>query len=317
MSEERSGGGGGGLSLSTIIGYLVCAVFVALVADIMQPAGPFVLYLAVVFVVVAIVCALLSFAPPLRGVMRAAASFALLSVVIYGAVFALQSFVAPKPQGERRGFVAAMVPPAQDLQRWILAEARKREDLLAEVAEVPAAPVLPAAAPAPGPADALKRLQLAIAGSDPIERAAAASEALAVKDPAVATAAADLLYRAAEPRLRILAIRRLVAARAGARLPLLATAEGDAAPLASALQAGGVTFKTINESSGAVAGGLCGPGGMTGAVNLANVILTGRCRIGAEEKSVTLVLTAADDFRLVGEATTDGGQKARVELPLS
>jgi hypothetical protein len=307
--------GGGGLSFATMIGYAVCALFVALVADIMQPMGPFVLYLAVVFVVVTVVCALLSFAPPLKGVMQAAARFALLSVLIYGAFYALQTFVAPKPLGERRGFVAAMIPPAQDLQRWILAEAKKREAPPAPVVLAPAAaPALPPEAPA---AAALKRLQAAIAGSDPIERAAAASEALGAKDAAVVTAAADLLYRSGDGRLRLLAVRRLLALREGARLPLLATGEGDAAALAAALQAGGVTFKSVNETSGAVMGSVCGPAAMNGAINLANVILTGTCRIGRDSRSVTLVFTPADDFRLIGEATSEAGQKVRVELPLS
>lgn len=307
-----------GLNFATMLGYAVCALFVALVADIMQPMGPFVLYLAVVFVVVAIVCALLSFAPPLRGVMRAAASFALLSVLIYGVFFALQSYLAPQPAGERRGFLAAMVPPAQDVQRWILAEAKKREDLNPEPAAAAAPAPVPAVPATPVGEAMLRRLQAAMTGADPVERAAASGEALASPEPAVVQAAADMLYRSADPRLRILATRKLIAMRAGRdRLPLLATGEGEATPLAAALQAGGVTVKAINETSGAFSGGLCGPSGMSGTVNLANVILTGKCRVGAEEQTVTMVLTTSDDFRLIGEATNEKGQKARVELSLS
>jgi hypothetical protein len=73
----------------------------------------------------------------------------------------------------------------------------------------------------------------------------------------------------------------------------------------------------MNEASGAVLGGLCGPAGMTGSVNLANVILNGTCQVGREKRQVTLVLMPADDFRLIGEATADNGAKARIELPLS
>lgn len=311
MSEQRAKGG---LSVSTVLGYLVCAVFVALVADIMQPQGPFVFYLAVVFVVVAVMCALLSFAPPLRSVMRAAASFAVVSVVIFGLFFGLQSFVAPKPAGEQRGFLAAMIPPAQDVQRWILAEAKKRENLNPEIAAAPVPPPLPAPAPETPP---LKRLQAAVAGTDLLERTAAASEALNTKDAAQIIAAVDLLYATADPRLRLLAVRRLAMLRTDAKLTLIATGEGDAAAFAAALQAGGLTFKSVNETSGAVSGGLCGPSGMTGAINVANVVLSGRCRVGREERAVTMVLTAADSYRLVGEATNDAGQKAKVELQLS
>jgi hypothetical protein len=222
MSDTHAGGG---LSLSTLIGYTVCALMVALVADILQPMGPFVFYLAVVFVVVTVVAALLSFAPPLKGVMRAAARFALLSVLLYGGFWALQAFVAPKPLGERRGFIAAMIPPAQGLQRWILAEAKKREDL----DPAPAIEAVAAAPVAPSPVDGLRRLQAAIAGADPLEKAAAASEAMGAKDPALVIAAIDLLYRAPDTRLRLLAVRRLIAMREGARLPVLASGEGEGA----------------------------------------------------------------------------------------
>jgi hypothetical protein len=227
MSEPRAKGG---LPLSEVLGYLVCAIFVALVADIVPPQEPFVFSLAVVFV------------------------------------------------------VAAMVPPTQDLQRWILAGAKERGTRNPEVATAPVPPPSPVEIPAAPP---LERLQTATAGTDQLERAIA-----------------DLRLRLLG--LGLFALRRLASLWTDAKPALIATGAGEAFGFASALQAGGLTLKSVNEASGAVSGGLCG---ITGAINLANMVISGHCRVGQDDCTVTMVLTSADSYRLVGEATHDAGHK--------
>ena len=117
---------GAGVPPGAIVAWIVCGLFVGLAADLMQPAGAFVLFLTVVFAIVAVVCALFSFVPPIRTLMRAAALFALVSLVLFGAFAAAQRFLA-QPEARGRGVLAALVPGAEDLQRFLLAEAARRE----------------------------------------------------------------------------------------------------------------------------------------------------------------------------------------------
>jgi hypothetical protein len=315
------------IGMAAYAAWIICAVFVGLAADIMQPRGSFVLFLAMVFVVVAIVAALLSFLPVFKATLRAAAFCALLSAVVFAGFAGLQRYLSPQPAGVQRGFIAALLPPARGFQRFVLAEAEKREPIVEEalapkqaepIAAAAATPVTPPAPPPlAGSAKTLADLTAALASPDPAERLRSAINALADKDPAASAAVIDRLYRSNDPALRQLAVAKLLSQRRGARIPLLAvSADAETTAFANALQGVGVTIRTINEQTGAFEGGLCGPAGMNGAVNRNGVTMAGRCKLGDGERTTLLVLQATDDFRLTGEARNDAGQAVKVELPL-
>jgi hypothetical protein len=315
----KSGGGGG---VPAIAAWITCALFVGLAADLIQPAGNFVLFLAGVFVAVAIITALLSFLPPIKSMMRAAAGCALVSVIVFGGFAVLQRYVAPQPAGEKRGFVAALVPPAIDLQRVLLAEAAKREEILKDVAtpeaQVAAAPPPPPPGPTLTPSQqALYDLNVALASADPAQRLNAGVEALKSADPAILTPAIDTLYRSKDPALRQLAVAKIISQRKGARVPILAVAAApETQAFANALQGSGLSIKTVNAATGAFEGGLCGAGDMAGNVSRLGVTFSGECRLGDATTKVLVTLQPTDDFRLSGEARNDQGQTVRVDLPL-
>lgn len=302
-----------GLSFAALIAWIVCAAFVALSADLMQPAGPFLVFLAAVFSVVLVVCALLSFLPPIRTLMRAAAVFALASVFIFGVFAALQRFVAPQPRGLERGLLAAIAPGVEDVQRFLLAEAARRENRGVE-----AAPEAPPPVPLTPAEEAMRSLDAGLATADPAGRVLAARTALEAKEGAVQAAAVERLYRTGEPQLRQLAVAHMLRERAGARLPLLATpTTPEAQAFANALQAGGLRIKAIDLDTGVLQGALCGGGELGGTIGRGGVTLTGACTVGEAVRSVVVLLQPTEDFRLAGEARSDSGETARVELPLA
>jgi hypothetical protein len=318
LKPAGSGGGhgGGGGGVPAIAAWITCALFVGLAADLIQPAGNFVLFLAGVFVVVAIVTALMSFLPPLKW-MRAAAGCALVSVIVFGVFAVLQRYVAPQPAGERRGFIAALVPPAVDLQRVLLAEAAKREEIMKDVAGPQAAP---AAAPPPPELSkaqkALYDLNVALAAADPAQRLRAGVEALAATDPAILTPAIDTLYRSKDPALRQLAIAKVISQRKGGAFPLLAIAPTpDTQAFANALQGSSLSIRTVNGNSGAFEGTFCGAQ-TDGSVSRMGVTFASACRVGETTTKVIVTLQPTDDFRLTGQARNDQGQVVNVDLPL-
>jgi hypothetical protein len=304
------------IGAGALVAWITCAAFVGAAADLMQPAGPFGLFLTAVFAVVAIVCALLSFVPPIRSLMRAAAVFALASVVLFGLFTVLQR-VAAQPQARARGVIAAVIPGAEDVQRFLLAEAARREDRGVE----PEASALPHTAPEPlsAGAQAMRALETALTSQDPAERVRVARETLASQDAAVRAAAVERLYRSGEPSLRQLAVGALLKARAGARMPLIAGAgpNGEVGAFAAALQAGGLVLRSVDVDTGGAVVSICGEPGASATIGRAGVTLSGPCRIGQEVRGVVIRLQAAEDFRLVGEARTESGDVASVELPLS
>jgi hypothetical protein len=319
MALKPAGGSGhGGGGVPAIAAWITCALFVGLAADLIQPAGNFVLFLAGVFVAVAIVTALLSFLPPLKW-MRAAAGCALVSVVVFGGFAVLQRYVAPQPAGERRGFIAALVPPAVDLQRVLLAEAAKREEIMKDVAGPQAAP---AAAPPPPPPELSKAqktlydLNVALAAADPAQRLRAGVEALAATDPAILTPAIDTLYRSKDAALRQLAIAKVISQRKGGAFPLLAIAPTpDTQAFANALQGSSLSIRTVNANSGAFEGAFCGAP-TEGSVSRMGVTFAAACKVGDATTKVIVTLQPTDDFRLTGQARNDQGQVVNVDLPL-
>lgn len=305
---------GMGAPPGAVVAWIVCGLFVGLAADLMQPAGPFVLFLTGVFAIVAVVCALLSFVPPIRALMRAAALFALVSLVLFGAFAILQRFLA-QPQARQRGVIAAVVPGAEDLQRFLLAEAARREARGVEPASVAEAPLLSAGA------QAMRALDGALASEDPAERVRVAREVLASQDAALRAAAVERLYRSGEPAMRQLAVTALLKARAGSRLPLVAAAgagaAGEAGAFAAALQTSGLVVRSVDQETGGAVVSLCGEPGASATIGRAGVTISGPCRIGEAVRGVVMRLQSTEDFRLVGEARTEAGELAGVELPLS
>jgi hypothetical protein len=320
MALKPAGAGGGhsgGGGVPAIAAWITCALFVGLAADLIQPAGNFVLFLTGVFVVVAILTALLSFLPPLKW-MRAAAGCALVSVIVFGALAVLQRYVAPQPAGERRGFIAALAPPAIDLQRVLLAEATKLEAILKDVASPDAQPA--AAAPPPpsvSPSQkALYELNVALAAADPAQRLRAGVEALASTDPAILQPAIDTLYRSKDAALRQLAVAKVISQRKGNGFPVLAIAPTpDTQAFANALQGSSLSIKSVNANGGAFEGAFCG-GPAEGAVSRMGVTFSGACKIGEVSSKVIVTLQPTDDFRLTGQARNDQGQVVSVDVPL-
>jgi hypothetical protein len=313
----QQAGAAKGLGFGVYLACGICALFVAFAADLMQPRGPFLTFQVIVFALVTAILALLSFLPAIKRTLRLAAAVALISVIVFGGILAVRTYVAPA-KAQDRGMLATLLPPAADLQRFILAESKKREDLAeAETAAAAAAPI-----PLPNPAlspseEALAALTAAIGSTDPASRLRAGVEALASRDPALLAPAIDRLYRSADPALRQLAITKLLAQRKGARLPLLViNAQENDQAFANALQGAGITLRAVNETSGVVEGGLCAPTGMSGTINRASVTLTGKCKVGDAERNTVVTLQPTDDFRLAGEARNDQGQVVRVELSL-
>lgn len=308
--------------LFIFVAFAVCAVLVALVADLMQPLGPFALALAIVFAAATAISGVLAIIPPTRGLFGTLFLFSAILLVACGGVFGLQRLTPPRDDGVRNGFFTTALPPLRPVQHVILSEGPRLDGRPKPVDVVSAAVITPAAAPAPAapalPMDEKQRALLgALASADPAVRLRGGVTALNERDPATLAGVIDTLYRSPDPAVRQLAVKRLLSQRRGARLPLLATAaNADAQGLANALQAAGLTVRTINETSGAFDGGVCGPQGMTGAVNRSGVTITGRCRIGEADQTVTLVLQPTDDFQLAGEARDDKGRSARVTLPL-
>jgi hypothetical protein len=305
MSESHAGGGGS--SLPAILGALVCAGVVAALADLMTPYGPVVLTLGIAFAALTLVSGVLSLLPPLTGLLRPLAGFALLNTIACGALIGV-SYVAPKPAAAERGVVATLLPFGKTVQSMIVTD------------QPHGPPVAVAAAPPPQLSDAERAMQTlaqGLASPDPSERVRAGVESLKTQDAALAAAAVDKLYRTNDPALRQLAVKRLLLNRRGARMPLLAVAATpEAQPFANALQGVGLTVRSLNESSGAFDGGLCAPTGMAGTVNRSGVTISARCKIGDADHNTVLVLQATDDFKLVGDARNDAGQSVKVELPL-
>lgn len=307
-----------GLGFGVYLACGICALFVAFAADLMQPRGPFLLFQTVVFALVTAVLALLSFLPAMKRTLRSAAAVALVSVIVFGAVLAVRTYIAPE-KAKERGVLATFLPPAKDLQRFILAESKKREEIAEQEAAIAAAlPPPPAPTPALSPSEeALAKLTTAIGSPDPATRLRAGVEAMANRDPILLAPAIDRLYRSSDPALRQLAVTKLFAQRKGARLPLLViNADQNNAEFANALLGAGLTLRSVNETTGVIEGGLCAPGGMSGTVNQGGVTFTGKCKVADAERNTVLTLQTTDDFRLVGDARNDQGQSVRVEMGL-
>ncbi|MDZ4776753.1 MAG: hypothetical protein SGJ23_08210 [Alphaproteobacteria bacterium] len=311
MSDDHGGhGAGSGIGIGASIAGTATALITAVTADILQPFGPIAIALTGVFGVVAVIAVLLSLLPPLTGLLRPLAGFAIVSAIVFGAFAGLQNFVAPKPSGPAKGFLATVLPPAADVQALALSALTPKADVVVAPAGV-AAPTLSEAQ------KAMQDLATGIASPDPAERLRAGLNALDSEDDAVVAASVDKLYRTNDPALRQIAVKRLLSMRRGARMPLLAVAATeDAQSFANALQGVGLTIRSLNETSGAFDGGLCTPTGMAGTVNRTGVTISARCKIGADDRNTVLVLQPTDDFRLVGDARNDAGQSVRVELPL-
>lgn len=304
--SDIHGHGGGGFSISAVVSGLICAIVLAVAADLMTPYGPVALTMAVVFGVLAAIAGVLSLLPPLTGFLRAVSGFALLNALACAALIGL-GYVAPQPAATERGVVATIAPYGKTLQDVLVAPQPEALPL----AEVAAAPVLSHSE------QAMQALATGIASADPAERLRAGVTVLASTDDAVIAAALDKLYRSNDPALRQIAIKRLLTMRRGARMPLLAiAATPDAQPFANALQGVGLTVRSLNETSGAFDGGLCAPTGMAGTVNRSGVTISARCKVGDTDRNTFLVLQPTDDFRLVGDARNDAGQSVKVELPL-
>jgi hypothetical protein len=278
----------------------------AVAADLMTPYGPVVLTMAAVFGVLAAIAGVLSLLPPLTGLLRSVAGFALLNALAC-ALFVGLWYIAPKPSATERGVFATLAPFGDTLQSVLVAPHPKGPPQV----ETAAAPVLSVSA------QAMQALTTGLASADPAERLRAGLTALASEDDAVVAASLDKLYRTNDPALRQIAVKRLLSMRRGARMPLLAIAPTpDAQPFANALQGVGLTIRALNETSGAFDGGLCAPTGMAGTVNRTGVTISARCKVGGEDRNTVLVLQPTDDFRLIGDARNDAGQSVRVELPL-
>lgn len=313
MSDSHAGGGPG---LFAFVAFAMCAVLVALAADLLQPLGPFALVLAVLFAGVAIVSGVLALFPPTRGLFGTLLVFSLISLAAFGGIFGLQRFAPPADDGVRNGFFTTLVPPARGFQHLLLSEA-PRWDGRPAPAPAPVVEIVAAPPPLPASTVALQNITAALASADPAERLRGSVVALAEKEPAVLAAVIDKLYRSTDPAVRQLAVKRLLAQRRGTRMPLLAVAANpESQAFANTLQGVGVTVRTINETSGAFDGGLCAASGMAGTVNRTGVTISAKCKVGDADRNTVLVLQPTDDYRLVGEARNDQGQTARVELPL-
>lgn len=311
MSDDHGGHGhgGGGISLGASLAAGLTALIGAVTADLLQPMGPVALALFAVFIVTGVLVFLLSLLPPLAGLLRPLAGFALASALAFGAFTALQFHLAPQPSGHERGFLVTTLPPLAGVQRGALSLLHFGPD---------EAPVVIAAAPQLTASEqALADLNKGLASPDPAERLRAGVEVLGNENDAVVAAAVDKLYRTNDPALRQLAVKRLLSMRRGARMPLLATASTpETQAFANALQGVGLTVRALNETSGAFDGGLCAPTGMAGTVNRTGVTIAARCKIADADHNTVLVLQPTDDFRLVGDARNDMGQSVKVELPL-
>lgn len=314
MSDSHAHGGG--LGLGAMLGALVCAAVTAVLADLMTPYGPVVLTLGVAFVGLAIVAGVLSILPPLSGILRPAALFALLNALACGAMVGLW-YVGPKPAVNTKGVVASMVPYGATLQSIVV------RDFSQELPPVAAPAAVPAAAPAQPahPLTAVEKKQQALlselASADPAARLRAGIAALGERDPATIAGVIDTLYRSPDPAVRQLAVKRLLTQRRGVRMPLIVTAGNkESQAFANALQGAGLTIRAINETSGAFDGGMCAPAGMTGTVNRNGVTLTARCKTGDTDGATVAVLQATDDYQLAGEAHDDQGHTAKVQAPL-
>lgn len=304
MSDMHAGGGGP--NIPVILGALLSAGVIAALADLMTPYGPVVLTIGIAMAAMTLVSGVLSLLPPLTGLLRPLAGFALLNTIVFGVLIGL-SYVAPKAAAER-GVVATLLPFGRTVQSMIVTD------------QPHGPPVTVATTAEPQLSDAergLQSLARGLASPDPSERVRAGVDSLKAEDPAVIAAAIDKLYRTNDPALRQLAVKRLLLNRRGARMPLLAVAATpEAQPFANALQGVGLTVRSLNEASGAFDGGLCAPTGMAGTVNRSGVTISARCRIGDADHNTVLVLQATDDFKLVGDARNDAGQSVKVELPL-
>ncbi len=308
---------GGGLSVPVILGALICAGVTAILADLMTPYGPVVLTLGIAFAALTILAGILSLLPPLSGILRPVAAFALVNAIACGALIGL-AYVGPKPAVTERGVVATLLPFGETAQTIVV---RNQSTVVppaldtagVETAAVPTAPAAPLT-----PADLKQQTLLtALASADPAVRLRGGVIALTERDPAVIAAVIDTLYRSPDPAVRQLAVKRLLTQRRGARMPLLAVAgNADSQAFANALQGAGLTIRAINETSGAFDGGLCAATGMSGAVNRNGVTISTRCKTGATDGATVLVLQATDAYLLVGEARNDQGQTAKVEVPL-
>lgn len=300
------------------LGALIMGGGVAIAADLMTPYGPVVLTLAGICGAFALVAGVLSILPPLAPILRPASGMAL-AIAIACAVMTGLWYVAPKPAATERGVVASLLPYGETVQALVVRDIPPGGPApTAPVATTAAIDAPPAPAASTTPIDKKQQALLtALASAEPATRLRGAMTALAERDPAVAAGVIDTLYRSPDPAVRQLAVKRLLAQRRNARLPLLATpANAQAQAFANALQAGGFTVKSINETTGAFDGAVCAATGMTGAVARSGVTINTRCKTGETDGATVLVLQPTDDYKLVGEARNDQGQTAKVELPL-
>lgn len=110
---------GGGLSVPVILGALICAGVTAILADLMTPYGPVVLTLGIAFAALTILAGILSLLPPLSGILRPVAAFALVNAIACGALIGL-AYVGPKPAVTERGVVATLLPFGETAQTIVV-----------------------------------------------------------------------------------------------------------------------------------------------------------------------------------------------------
>jgi glucan phosphoethanolaminetransferase (alkaline phosphatase superfamily) len=102
---------------------MIAALFVGILGDIMQPRGPFLVFLTLGFGFVAALLAMISLIPPLTRFTRTAAIVSLSMAAVFGIMVVLQHYAGGAP-ARAEGLLASTIGPINDLQTFILQRTR-------------------------------------------------------------------------------------------------------------------------------------------------------------------------------------------------
>lgn len=267
------------------------ATAMGLASDLARPIGNFAPLLFAVSAVVAVITYRLSRGPKSARRTKDLFHFSLVGSVVFLLIWVPEFFTGRNSAGPPRGVLADNVSTIGRLQTAIL--------------------------PLDSSVKALYRLDDQLKNPNRADRYAAVRDALKTKDDAFRRQVLEIVMRSGDPRLRQIAILRIMAMRAGQSMPILATASSGESDFTRSLIGATMNLSRVDEAGSGFAGSL-----ITGFyVNLNGTVATDKVVIATlsplnRRDRMTMELTLSNEFQLVGPAKTSSGESATVTIPL-
>jgi hypothetical protein len=282
-SLEKSGG---------YIAWTFGATAMGLASDLARPVGNFAPLLFALSAVVAVITYRLSRRPRSARRTKDLFHFSLVGSVVFLLIWVPEFFTGRNSAVPPRGVLATNVGAIGRLQTAIL--------------------------PLDSSVKAIYRLDDQLKNPNQPERYAAVRDALKTKDDAFRREVLEIVMRSGDPRLRQIAILRIMAIRTGQQMPILATTSSGESDLTRSLIGATMYLTRVDEAGSGFTGGLRAGSDfmLNGTVATDKVVIATSSPLTRGKDRMTMELTLNNEFQLVGPARTSSGQSATVTIPL-